>query len=294
MKRWIGILMFCLPVAACDEANGPAAGQAAKLSPAWEQSGFKNPESVVYEPNEGVLFVSNVDGTPMDKDGQGFVSRVSLDGEILDEKWVDGLDAPKGLAVSGGKLYVADIDALVEVDLADRTLTRYPAEGAKFFNDVAADDAGRIYVADTFTNAIWRLEDGDFSAWVMDPALAAPNGLLVEGDVLIVAPFGETDPGTGSRTPEHLRTVDLDDLTIASLGDGTPVGNLDGLEPDGQGNYYVSDWVSGGLWHVTPSGAATKLLPLASGSADFTIVPGAQLLVIPMMNDGKLLAYRME
>jgi sugar lactone lactonase YvrE len=291
MRPWIVVGALCVPIMVASGAYGESAPSVTK---SWELAGFKQPESVVYEPGEGVLYVSNVDGSPTEKDGQGFISRVSLEGRMLDEKWVDGLNAPKGLAVSGGKLYVADIDALVEIDLADKTTARYEAEGAKFFNDVTADGAGRVYVADTFTNAIWRLDGGSFTHWLSDPDLAAPNGLLAEDGQLVVTPLGEVAEGGEGRNAEHLRTVSLAHKSVASLGDRTPIGNLDGLQPDGKGNYFVTDWVSGGLFHVRPSGAATKLLALNAGSADLEYVESAGLIVIPMMNDGQLVAYRVE
>lgn len=294
MRRWILVPMLCAPLVACDQGEEAGAAAGVELVQAWELAGFKQPESVVFEPGEGVLYVSNVAGSPMEKDGQGHVSKVSLDGRMIEEAWVDGLDAPKGLAVSGGKLYVADVDTLVEVNLADKAIARYPGAGAKFLNDVTADEAGRIYVADTFTNAIYRLEGGTFATWVTDPGLAAPNGLLAEADRLVVTPLGEVVEGTDARKAEHLRTVSLADGSVASLGDGTPIGNLDGLEPDGKGNYFVTDWVSGGLFQVAPSGAVTKLLDLNAGSADLEYVAGEGLIVIPMMNDGKVVAYKVK
>src|SRR5688572_2247980 len=85
----------------------------------WEKTGFKTPESALPVPAEGFAYVSNVAGQPTDKDGNGFISKVSLaDGKVIALEWAKGLDAPKGLALAGGKLYTADIDKLVEIDPA--------------------------------------------------------------------------------------------------------------------------------------------------------------------------------
>ncbi len=87
----------------------------------WETTGLKTPELALPVPAEGFAYVSNVAGKPTDKDGNGFISKVSLaDGKIIALEWAKGLDAPKGLALAGGKLYASDIDKLVEIDRQDR------------------------------------------------------------------------------------------------------------------------------------------------------------------------------
>src|SRR3989304_7399957 len=124
----------------------------------WELEGFSNPESVVYDKQNNVLYVSNVNGQVTEKDGNGFISKVSLDGAILEKEWVSGLDAPKGLALHGNKLYAADIDTLVEIDIASATITnRYQVADAMFFNDVAASNSGEIFVSDMMMNRIHAL-----------------------------------------------------------------------------------------------------------------------------------------
>ena len=127
-----------------------AAGAAfarAEAQPAvlWETTGLKTPESALAVPAEGFAYVSNVAGKPTDKDGNGFISKVSLaDGKIIALEWAKGLDAPKGLALAGGKLYTSDIDQLVEIDPASgKILAKYDAPGATFLNDVAADAQGQ-------------------------------------------------------------------------------------------------------------------------------------------------------
>ena len=85
-----------------------------KINELWKTEGFSNPESVVYDKTTDALYVSNVNGSAMEKDGNGFISKVALDGKILKLDWATGLNAPKGLAIYDGKLYTADIDTLVE------------------------------------------------------------------------------------------------------------------------------------------------------------------------------------
>lgn len=262
---------------------------------AWEtDAGFKQPESAVYDADRDVLYVSNINGQGTDKDGNGYISKVALDGTVTEAEWVTGLDGPKGLAIAGDKLYVSDITALVEIDINQgAVLNRYEAEGAVFMNDVAADEAGNIYVSDIATNTLHRLSGGTFEAWVVDEELENPNGLLVEGENLIVGAWGKMKEDFSTEVPGHLKTVALSDGSINDLGDGQSIGNLDGVESDGQGNYYATDWMAGTLMYVTASGEAEVLLELGQGSADLEVVASEGLVVIPMMKDGKLVAYKL-
>ena len=196
----------------------------------WEVTGLANPESALPDLKAGVIYVSNVNGAPDKKDGNGFISKISLDGKTIDLKWSAGLNAPKGLALSGGKLYAADIDELVEIDTKDGKITnRFPAKDAKFLNDAAADATGNVYVSDMVTNTIWKLSGGTFESWLHDDKLENPNGLLVEGTDLRVAAWGVMTDGFATKVPGHLISVTLDGKAISAIGDGTvTVSWLDG------------------------------------------------------------------
>ena len=278
-------LMLCLP--------GLALAHGENLQLQWQTSGLKNPESVVYDKQREQLYVSNVNGKPTEKDGNGSIALVSLDGEIEALEWVTGLDAPKGLAIHGDKLYVADIDTLVVIDIASGSISeRYTVSDAKFLNDVTAAANGDIYVSDMMLNRIHRLRDGKFSIWLEDPALENPNGLLAQDARLVVGAWGVMTDGFATETPGHLKAVSYSDKSITSIGSGKPVGNLDGVESDADGDFYVTDWMAGSLLHINTDGTAKKLLDLNQGSADHEYITERDLLLIPMMNDNKLLAYR--
>lgn len=284
----------CVAVAVAAMWVAPALADAPKL--AWETPAELNgPESALHDSGRNIVYVSNVNGAANEADGNGYISTLSVSGEILEAQWVSGLDAPKGLAMSGGKLYVSDITKLVEIDLVSGEITnRYVGVGAKFLNDVAADAAGNIYVSDMMANRIYRLSGGNFSVWIDDAGLENPNGLHAEGGNLIVGSWGKMTDGFATEIPGHLKTVSIDSGTIKSLGSGTPVGNLDGVEPDGKGNYYVTDWMAGKLFHITPSGEATAILELGQGSADHEIIADQGLVIIPMMMMNKVVAYQVE
>jgi sugar lactone lactonase YvrE len=262
----------------------------------WALDGFNGPESVVHDAERGELYVSNVAGAPVEKNGAGFVSRVSPDGEMLEKEWVTGLDAPKGLALYGGTLYVSDIDRLVAIDIeAGEVTDRWQGEGAQFLNDPAVDGQGRVFVSDMATSAIYVLDEGSFSVWLQDEALQHPNGLKVDDGWLIVAAWGQDlQEDFSTSVAGHLIAVDLETKEISALGSGEPVGNLDGLEADGAGNWLVTDWIAGALFRISPDGTAEQLLDLNQGSADLEYLEGDKLAVIPMMMDGRVVAYRIE
>jgi DNA-binding beta-propeller fold protein YncE len=108
---------------------------AAEPQKLWEASGFKQPESVVFDRAAGAIYVSNVNGDPMKKDGNGFISKLGPDGKVVTMEWVKGLDSPTGLALANGKLYAADVDRIAEIDIAKgEIIKRYEAPGSKFLN----------------------------------------------------------------------------------------------------------------------------------------------------------------
>jgi DNA-binding beta-propeller fold protein YncE len=276
-------------------AGAALAGAHAQPVVLWETTGLKTPESALTVPAEGFAYVSNVAGKPTDKDGNGFISKVALtDGKIIALEWAKGLDAPKGLALAGGKLYTADIDKLVEIDpKTGKVVAQYDATSSQFLNDVAADAQGNVYVSDSNTSTIWRLANGKFEKWIEGPALKFPNGLHVSGDKLIIAAWGAPGTSAQSSAPSNLVQVSLADKKISDLGDGKPVGNLDGIEPIGD-DFLVTDWVAGALFRIDRKGKATQLLDLNQGSADIGYVPDTGLLLIPMMLDDKLVAYKVQ
>jgi sugar lactone lactonase YvrE len=236
-----------------------------------------------------------VNGGPTARDGNGFVSKLSPDGEVVALEWAKGLDAPKGLALAGGRLYAADLDRLVEIDVATgEVAARHHAPGAGMLNDVTADAQGRVYVSDMVGNGVWVLEGGHFSLLLQDDALGHPNGLLAEAGRLVVASWGTMDENAPTKVPGSMRVVDLGTKKVSGLGDPGLVGNLDGVVPDGKGGHLVTDWVSGGLFHLPAEGKATRLLPLKQGSADLGAGPGEGLVLIPMMMDGTVLAFRVD
>ena len=261
----------------------------------WETAGFVGPESVVLNASRSEFYVSNMgthgkDATP----GDGFISRVSADGKLLELKWVRGFDNPKGLALVGGRLYVGDDKDLVEIDVAaGQVAQRYaPTDGPGDFNDVTADAAGNVYVCSGRLGTIFRLHAGTFAAWFkLDRAKTGGlNGLKAEKDRLLLGGWSVRD-AEGKEQLGHISTVAFADQALGRLGH-QPICHIDGLEPDGQGGYVVSDWLTGDVLHVSAAGEPTPIMQLVRGTADLTYLIDSHQLVIPSMNENLLRAYR--
>ena len=282
-----------------------------KIEKVWETpTELKAPESVIYEPNENVLFVSNIDGSPDARDKQGFISKVSpANGSIIELNWVTGLDAPKGMTIVNSNnsklLYVSDITDLLEIDInSGKIIKRYNAPGSAFLNDVVSDNRGNVYVSDTVENIIYRLDakelrnsssnNTSLQVWLQNPELNGPNGLYVDNtnNKLIVVSFGPFNRPGGS-----IKVVDLLSRTMSSLGkEGTavPIGGLDGIVADAMGrHYFVTDNAAGKLYVVNSNGTGYETIDLQKqGAADLGTVSEQNMIIIPMIQDNKLEAYR--
>lgn len=266
----------------------------ADLATKWSLAGFSHPESVYLDIPQQVLYVSNVNGAPLDKDGNGFISKVTRDGKLITLKWIEGLNAPKGMVMRGHTLYVTDIDKLVEIDTKSGKITNsYPAEGAVFLNDPAVDAAGNVYVSDIAKRKIWQLKDGKMSIWFDKEDLMHINGLrVIYGGKLLVAGWGREMNDDGStKVLGNLMTIDLATKEIKNLGGGQPVGNLDGIGRDAHGNFLVTDFIKGALYRIKKDGTFETLIDLPAGSADLDVIDKGQTAVIPVMMENTVTAY---
>ena len=264
----------------------------------WEtEKIFELPESVIYDEKNDVLYVSNITDHPFNKDGTGYISKLGLDGTVIEKKWIDKLNAPKGLTISKDKLYIADIDELVEVDIATSKITnKYKGFGSVCMNDVTADKYGNVYVGDTYTDTIYRLNQfGQLPVWFYSPQLA-PNGIHIDNDEgnLIVGSWGAVMEGWG--TPElkgSLKSINIHTKKIKNLGK-KPIGNLDGIESDGKGSYLVTDWTGAKLYRVKKNGKYKVLAEVGKGAADHEVILDKNLVIIPIMAEGKVIALKLK
>lgn len=262
--------------------DGNAFFQHESLTKSWElPRKFRFPESVVYDRRRGLLYVSNY-FLP----GRGFISKVNPNGEVEELEWITGLNRPAGLWIFRDKLYAVDRANLIQINIdSDSIENRYPVPGAMFINDVSFDSKGNAYITDSRASAIYKFSDGEFEVWLQGNEINDPNGLFVDKNKLIVGNSGDG----------CLKAVNLEDKkvsTIVCLGTGSI---MDGVRPDGKGNYIISDY-NGRVFLVSPSGDKTELLNTKTPQlfcADLEYIPEQKLLVIPTLYDNRLMAYRL-
>lgn len=238
--------------AAKNETAAPKTDKEISLTEGWILSGFNEPESIIPD-GAGGYFVSNVNGEGRGKDGNGYISRISSDGKMLDRQWADGLDAPKGMALWEGTLYVTDIDRLVMIDSKSGDIKNsVSVPEAVFFNDVAASAKG-VFVSDSGKALIRRLQGETLPIWLEDEHLNRINGLLPQSDGMLVTTMAKGD----------LLSIDWKDKSITGLATGMV--NADGLGVRPDGSFLVSSY-PGQIWHAQTGQTPRKLLD-TSGEA---------------------------
>lgn len=257
-----------------------------RLVPLWTATGLKVPESVLHDPARKVLYVSCINGKPTEKNGQGFIARLSLEGAVLDLEWAKGMDAPKGMGLVGDLLWVTDIDRLHVIDVATGRIQRtVKAPGAKFLNDIAVGPKGEVYVSDMTTGKV-HLVKGSRLALLSDlSSYNGSNGLLVQGADLLV--------GTASGIVKVELATGKATLLVALPG----ANMVDGLKAYGPSSYLVSDW-AGKTMMVAPRSPAIRILLDTTAqkvqSADFEYIAETRTLIIPTFFDNRVVAYRLE
>jgi len=272
--RLFPVLALSLALAACGSAH------AVRLEHVWTLGGLEDPESATLSADGQTFYVSNVVGEGDVADGRSFISRVSRDGKMLQKEWVGGLNAPKGGAVAAGRLYVADITELVEIDIATgKIVARHAAPDAKFLNDVAIAPDGAVLVSDSNRARIYVLKDGQMTVWAEAPLLKAVNGLCPEPDRLVIATMAG-----------KLLAMDYKTHAITVLAQGIEDG--DGVVPLGGGAYLTSSW-PGKLFEIDAEGQVRVLKDthlLRTYANDLTLV--GDILIVPHMKPGSLEALR--
>jgi len=240
-------------------------------------TGFAFPESVGCDAAGGVLYVSQFGGTelkPGEKDGNGFVSKVSLGGKVIEKKAFDvTMNKPKGIWVAGERLWVTDIDGVWIFDTKTKRGRKLAIPGAEFANDVAV--RGNVaYVSDNRSDQLFRIEPADFLDASVQPKVSAawskkdvnPNGVWParDGSLLLV----------GFLAADKPRAI----FSMGSDGDpkaiSAPIGRLDGLYEMRDGSILYTDWNTGSLTHWVKGGSPRVIAKDFKGPADFCVMDG--------------------
>ncbi|MFD2053935.1 SMP-30/gluconolactonase/LRE family protein [Mesorhizobium calcicola] len=273
---------------------GLATAPAAQAGELWRATGLEQPESALFDAANNRIIVSNISGNPGAADGNGYLSVLSIDGKTVTRHWTDGLDAPKGMAISGGKLYVADITKIRVVDLASgKLVSSIAVPNAVFLNDMTSDQAGKVYVTDMLADAIYRIDDDRPELFVKDAALASPNGVFADGDRLIVASWGKgIKPDFSTAEPGGLLSVDLASKAVSPLPGAQKFADLDGVIAIGD-SIYATAYLTGTLYRYHTGGAPEAVAHFKPGSADIG-TDGKSILYVPLMNEGDVAALKLD
>jgi sugar lactone lactonase YvrE len=273
------------------------AGSAAAMPTAIADVGLETPESVLHDEAADVYLVSNINGEPLGRANNGFIARIRPDGTVDQLKWIEGgvngvtLNAPKGLALIGDTLYVADIDSVRAFDrTSGAPLGARGVPGATFLNDLAVGPDGRLYVSDTGVDASFEPTGAD-AVYVFDGAtatavargdqLARPNGLAFDGQRLIVVPFGSADVmALASSDTASAYAV----TTIATL----PGGQLDGVVAIGDGTLLVSSWEAQSVFRISADGRITAVAENIEAPADIGWDAQRHRLLIPLFMGNRI------
>jgi hypothetical protein len=295
-----GALALCAALAATVFAQAPATGPT--LAPVWNlTTGFAAPESAFYDAGANAVFVSSINGQILEKDGNGYISRLTPDGKVVSEKWATKLNAPKGLRSARGVLYVSDIDEVVGFEIASgREVSRVKVAGAQFLNDLATAPDGTVYVSDSTALKIFEVKNGTSTVFVEGATVVEqPNGLLVDGSRLVLGTIGPAPtpgapraggPGRGPAPQGHLYAFDLKSKQRTLLTT-EPVGGIDGIEPDGRGGLIFTDVIGQRLLRVGRGGNVRVLAKFTAGGADFGYIGAKKIAIVPFLFSNSVAAY---
>lgn len=238
------------------------------------------PESVLPDLKNNMLYISLIDGGPWDADGRGGIGHLTNKGTGYDSLWITGLNAPKGLGMHRDRMYAADISEVVVVDIPKGKLIRkIPVEGASGLNDITVTEKGIVFVSDSKTGRIWKLENEKPELYLEN--ITGANGLKAVEDELYFA------KGSALMKADAKKQISK----IADVGQG-----IDGIEPIGNGDFLVTSW-SGYIFYVYANGQTELLLDTheqKKNTADIGYDPVKKIVYVPTFFDRRIVAYQLS
>jgi len=227
-----------------------------------KDAGLAAPECVIHYEAEDVYLASNINGDVIAADGNGFISKINPDGSVKELKWIDGaadgvtLNAPKGVAVLGGKLFVADVAHVRIFDIkSGKQTASVKIKEASFLNDAAAGKDA-VYVTDTGlkveggkfvgngTDGVFKVRpDGTYDVIAYDTKLGQPNGVMVDGDDVLLASWGSG------------KVIRIDPKGKRSELPTPPKGMLDGIFRTKDGILMVNSQADNGIYMLNSDGS---------------------------------------
>jgi hypothetical protein len=270
------IILLCVILVAAG-----AQTQQHKLEKIWETDTIVAvPEAVLADLKKSILYISLIDGGPWVADGKGGIGKLSVDGKKYDSAWITGLNAPKGAGLSGNRLYVADITEVVVIDVEKGKIEKkIRVDSAQGLNDITVTDKGIVYVSDSRTTKIWRIEN-DVPSLYLD-SMTGVNGLKAIGEDLYI--------GSGKL---FLKADSKKQITkIAEVTQG-----IDGIEPVGNGDFILTAW-GGYIWYVSADGRVETLLEThqqKKNTADIGYDAQKRIVYVPTFFAKTVVAYSLK
>ncbi len=261
-----------------EEASASAAK--ASLEMEWDSEVYyPTNESVLYEPNQNILYVSCIAGKPTEIDGKGHIARMAVDGSIIDSVWARGLNAPKGMCIFDGRLYVSDVNRIVSINLDNpEDKVAYEVPGSVFLNDLTAGLRG-VFFSDMQTGMLHYLESG--IVHTINENLPNLNGLAYfENQLYALNADGLLRLSPGG---EVLETVN------------STVTGGDGLIPLGDNRFIASRW-QGEIWFIEGPEAHKMFDATADEiqTADIGYNPNTQTVYAPRFFANKVTAFKLK
>lgn len=243
-------------------------------------------ESELYHPKTNTIFVSSIGNVPPDsKDGDGTIAKIDTEGKIIEQTWIKGLSAPKGLGYFGDFLYVTDITDVVKINISTSKIEKkYPVEGSVFLNDLDVDSNGDVYFTDSGTDKVYVLKNDTVSVFAQI-AEVNPNGILVEKDRVLALAYNA----------KGLIAIDKTTKEQTYLAKDIP--NGDGIVAIDAG-YIVSAW-NGEVFFVanTENAKVVKILDTQEeklNTADIASIPEQNILLVPTFFGNTVVAYKIN
>jgi hypothetical protein len=237
------------------------------------------PESVLFDAASKCLLVSNIGD--MQKEGMGSISKIGLDGKIIKRDWVKGLTAPKGLGLYKNQLYAAETTTVAIIDVTTATVVkRIPVDGAGMLNDITIDEKGIVYVSDTRTNKVHKIENGKASVYLEN--MNSANGLLAKGNNLYIL------TGTSFQKADENKK-------LTTLADGIE-GGADGIEMIKDHEFIITGW-AGVIYYVKDDGTKKVLSDTRDkkiNAADLDYDPNSKTIYVPEMSQNCVVAYKLK
>ena len=293
-------------VTATDAGAATVASAAAPATPSPPKpvlritEGLSTPESVLYDAANDRYLVSNINGSPVDVDGNGYIVELSPDGNITQGKFIAGgaknvkLDAPKGLGIAKGTLYVSDISVVRKFDAktgAPKGEIKIP--GSTFLNDIAISSDNKVYVSDSGlkmgkdglepngTDAIYMIDKGKVHTLAQSKDLANPNGLVTVGGDLIVVTFGSNE------------AYKLGEKGIKVQATKLPEGGLDGVVALGD-ELLISSWKGSSVYRGKLGGKFEVAIPGLKAPADIGYDTKRKRLLVPHFLDSTVEVFELQ